>query len=162
MQGKFMKKVSKRFYLLLAVALLFSSIFTTTAFAATSYNPGEYYLGHFTFTNSNIGAMRIYKANKMRLKIAWKKGEASASDINLTVDVTPENSSHKSYSVVFKPYMDTDGKDSDGYYYVVTDWFPITYGGTYRLIYDASTCDGGTGTGHYRQGDVHTWIELGN
>lgn len=158
-----MKKVTKRFSFILALALVVSTLFTTTAFAATTYTPGEYYLGHFTFQNTNTGAMRIYKANKMRLKIAWKKGESgNASDINLNVTVRPENSSYLSKSIDFKPNMDSDGKDSNGYYYVISDWFSITNGATYRLIYDASTCDGGTGTGHYRKGDVHTWIELAN
>lgn len=157
-----MKRITKRLSLLFTLVLAVSTIFTTTAFAATTYNPGEYYLGHFTFTNTNNGAMRIYRANKMRLKIAWKKGETFGSDINLTVAVSPENSAHLRHTEVFKPSMDSDGKDADGYYYVVTDWFSITNGGTYRLLYDASTCDGGTGTGHYRKGDVHTWIELAN
>lgn len=157
-----MKAIVKRFSLVITIVLTVSTLFATTAFAATTYNPGTYYLGNFTFTNTNNGAMRIYKANKMRLKIAWKKGELTGSDINLTVDVSPENSSHKSHTEVFKPNMDSDGKDSNGYYYVETNWFDITKGGTYRLLYDASTCDGGTGTGHYRKGDVHTWIELAN
>lgn len=76
-----MKAIVKRFSLVITIVLTVSTLFATTAFAATTYNPGTYYLGHFTFTNTNNGAMRIYKANKMRLKIAWKK-------VNLLVPIS--------------------------------------------------------------------------
>ncbi len=157
------KTVTKRVSLFLAVMMLLVTVFSTTAFAATEYGPGEYYLGQFEFTNTNNGAKRTYNANYMRIKVAWKKGEfLPASDIDLSVDVIRESNGDYAFSERFTPSDDTNGKDSDGYYYVVSEWFPINNGSDYRICYEAFTTSGQEGTGSNRKGDVHTWIELSN
>lgn len=159
----FKNAVVKKFSIILVMVVIIAAMPAMKALAATSYGPGEHYLGHFTFQDANTGAKRTYNAKQMRIKIAWKKGEWEpwASDINMRIRVYRAYNGKNAFSKTFTPKDDTDGrKDGSGYYYAVSGWFTINKGSDYRIEYDASTVAGAKGTGHYRKGDVHTWIEL--
>ena len=149
--------------MVLVMVMIIAAIPVMEIHAAPSYGPGEYYLGSFTFQDTNTGAKRTYNANQMRIKIAWKKGEWQpwASDINMSISVYRAYNGKSAFFKKFTPQDDIDGKkDSSGYYYAVSGWFTINKGSDYRIFYDASTVAGANGTGHYRKGNVHTWIEL--
>ena len=160
------KVVIRRIGILLAMVVFISTMPVRNTVAATtpSYGPGVYYLGNFSFQDQNNGAQRTYNARKMRIKIAWKKGEWQpwASDVNMTINVFRASNWKSAFYKKFTPANDPDGKDGNGYYYVVSDWFTIDKGYNYRIGYDASTVAGAKGTGHYRKANVHTWIELKN
>lgn len=161
-QTKVIRKVSA----LLVVSMLFVALSSTNVFAANEYGPGEWYLGQFTFQDSNAGARRTYNAEYMQIKIAWKPGEwgiTFPSDIDLYVGVQRIWNGETPFQRRLTPADDTDGKkDANGYYYYVSPVFKINKGSDYRINYEAFTAAGQQGTGNNRYGDVHTWIVLSN
>lgn len=131
-----------------------------TSIATTSsqtLGAGRHYLGHFKFTNTNTGLTRTYNGSRMRLCIAWKSAD-TGGDVDLEVTV------HNSTGYTWKKYRcseDSNGKDSDDYYYVIGPWMQINNWNRDRYIYyDAVTREGYTAPGYYRSADVHTWVDI--
>lgn len=183
------KKTKKISALLMALALTLTSLLSTssTAFASTLENAnlsktvkttdinnnisisndklsaplraasnlrvekGRTYLGHFTFHDKNTGLNRYYMGWHVRLCIAWKPAD-TGGDIDLNVNFFGKN-------MTFKCSEDSNGPDSDGYYYVTKELNTI-YGDHSSIIYDAVTREGCNPPGYLRSGDVHTWVDV--
>lgn len=132
---------------------------TATTYSSETLGVGRHYLGYFKFTNTNTGLTRTYNGSRMRLCIAWKSAD-NGGDVDL--EVTLHETSTSSYS--WKKYRcsdDSDGKDSDGYYYIVGPWSDIySWNHDRYIFYDAVTREGYTAPGYYRSAYVHTWVDI--
>lgn len=130
-----------------------------TPAAYTVLGAGRHYLGTFTFKDTNTGLIRTYNGNRVRICIAWKSADAGG-DVDLIVKM------HKVatggyWMTKFSCYEDTDGKDADGYYYLVGDWMDINDYDRDRYIFlDAVTREGYTAPGYLRSANVHIWVDI--
>lgn len=166
----------------LVVILCVAAILPLNAFAAESSNEvvsdkttnisvlsvttdtlgtGRSYLGNFTFKNTNTGASRTMNGNQMKLSLAWKQAD-DWTPVNLNVKVIRTYTGTVAYEGTFDIKNDSNGADSDGYYYYETDYFPINYGSDYHIYYDVVTAPDyfQLPFGDYRSASVHTWVDL--
>lgn len=146
---------SKRFIsILLAIIMMFSftTVSSITASAADACIPGSNYLGTFSFTGTNWGAYRTIKGSKMRVCIAHKPVD------NNTAYVLNINCLEYGGRKVLDNYIYSGGsKDSDGYYFFVSDYFNVKSGVDYRLYYHAYDQGGNGGS---RRLNVHVWYDV--
>lgn len=158
------QKTRNRKILLPIVLLIFTLILgnTTTTFAASSQTlgTGRWYLGNFQFSNIHYGASRTINGNRVKLSIAWKPADIPTSKVNLNVSFIRTWNSEHALDYTFAVANDTNGPDSDGYYYLETGWFTVNYGSDYHIYYDAVTAPSYPKPGTVRQANVHTWIDV--
>lgn len=129
--------------------------------ATETLGSGRTYLGNFTFKNTNTGTSRTMNGSQMKLSLAWKQAD-TWTPVNLNVKVIRTYTGTIAYEGTFDIKNDSNGPDSNGYYYYETDYFPINYGSDYHIFYDVVTAPDyfQLPFGDYRSADVHTWINL--
>ena len=130
-----------------------TQVATATLVASACY-PGSNYLGTFTFTESNIGSNRTIYGNRMRFCIAHKAADSSPYVYNLWVACVRWDGV-KMKEVNLLNYGTEP--DANGYYFYVSDWFDISYGGDYHLVYHANTFASGY---EPRTVNIHAWYDV--
>lgn len=138
--------------LALIMAVSFTTISPVTASAANACNPGSNYLGHFAFTGENTGAYYTINGTKARICIAYKPVDNNYA-FQLTLSCY-EYGGRKVYSI---NRFSHGSKDSDGYYFFVSDYFNVNKGVDYRLTYSAYTQGA---VGEKRRLDCHVWYDV--
>jgi len=134
--------------------------------AFPEYGRGRWYLGNFTFTNTNRGQVMRLRGNEVRICVAFKKADSQSSNIDLKVNLNRyayENDMDCYFLIQANRFFSRDDQpDENGYYYFEGPWQDISYinGELFSLYYDAVTAYGQTGTGAYRSADVHVWLDI--
>lgn len=130
--------------------------------AVATLGTGRWYLGNFTFTDTNTGASRTINGKFVRMCIAWKAADHTWSNVDLNVSFIRTWNSYHAKDYTFSVYDDSDGRDSDGYFYVVSPWFEVNPGSDYHMYYDAVTAPLNAKPGSLRSANVHTWLDISN
>lgn len=166
------KTKNRRNLLIIPILVLTLVLGNTTATFATSNNDGistqsaqtlgtgRWYLGSFTFTNINSGASRTINGNRVKLSLAWKPADIPTSKVNINVSFIRTWTSEHALDYTFDVSKDTDGPDSDGYYYLETGWFTVNPGSDYHIYYDVVTAPSNYKPGTLRSASVHTWVDV--
>ncbi|MGN1302436.1 MAG: hypothetical protein ACI4VO_02130 [Clostridia bacterium] len=147
-------KAKRYLSFLLTLVMAFSIIMGThaTAFAANACNPGSNYLGTFTFTGQNAGAYYTINGTKARICVAYKAVDNNYA-FSLGLNVYEYGGRN-----VFRINLYNHGeKDSDGYYFFVSDYFSVNKGVDYRITYDAFTQGA---VGEQRRLKCHVWYDV--
>lgn len=150
-------KLRRRINRALALVLCFTFLFSTNVLAAEStdgnvseveslerqeselsttstqsaYGPGTWYLGNFSFTDTNNGAYKTINGNRMRYIVEFKP-----IDGELTCDLQVNCIQYGGKQVGqlhCATYDDT--KQPNGYYRFETGWFNVVSGVDYRFTY---------------------------
>lgn len=177
-QGGISMKNTKILSILLVLALMFGMCGSMNAFAAettdfqnsnltvetsnssvasvqtTSFGPGDWYWGGFTFYDYNVGAYKTINGNQVKIKVAFKAVDGQPYSYILSLDCY-EYGGNCIYSRNLNSW--SVSPDSDGYYYYESGWINVNYGVDYHFVYGANSscaCD------DPRTLNVHVWIEV--
>lgn len=158
-----MKKVTKRFTVVLAVMMLFVSCFSITAFAGT-WPIGDHYIGYCDITNgSHLGGTHQFVGGWVQLKPAWKPLDDTSKEVDMYLEVRDMTEGGKDiYHHLFTITEDEDQRKDNGYWYAEGAWFKVNPSHTYRIYYEPFTSSGYSGTGKNRQATCVLYANVGN